>query len=226
MARILVIDPNNDERQWLCDRLVAAGHEVAVGSACAESLSELQTSALELVLTAWSLPGTAGAAWVQRLRRNAVTQDLPVMVIAQDPDGQIAAAALDNGAEDFVAKPLNPAELLARVSAVLRRQSFNGSSGRIHVGPVCLEKPAHRITINGEVINLAPAAYGLMAFFVEHPGRVFDRHHLLEQVWGRADGIGQRTVDVHVRRLRAQLEPHRCADLLQTVRGFGYRFGP
>ena len=91
---------------------------------------------------------------------------------------------------------------------------------------MCLEKLTHRVTVNDQPISLAPAEFSLMAYFMEHPGHVHDRQHLLENVWGRTNGIGERTVDVHVRRLRAQLEPHDCADLLQTVRGFGYRFGP
>ncbi len=192
----------------------------------ARALHELRNQPADLVLTEWFLADISGGAWLERLRRSAGVKTTAIVVLAGNPDGRVAADALDHGADDFVARPVVARELLARIRAVLRRRSADDIDTHFRVGPLCLEKLAHRITVNDKPIRLAPAEYGLMAYFLEHPGRVHDRQRLLEKVWGRSQGIGKRTVDVHVRRLRAQLEPHHCSDLLQTVRGFGYRFGP
>lgn len=225
MTRILIVEPNDCNRSWLRTQLVAEGFEASAAATATASLEELQLRPAAMVITEWVLPDASRGSWIERLRSHSGALSVGVLVLARDTDGRVAADALDQGADDFLGKPAHGRELMARLRAVLRRQPAAALNNRFRVGPVCLEKLAHRITVNGQTIDLAPAAYGLMAYFLEHPGRVFDRKHLLERVWGRRRGIGVRTVDVHVRRLRAQLEPHQCADLLQTVRGFGYRFG-
>jgi two-component system phosphate regulon response regulator PhoB len=140
-------------------------------------------------------------------------------------EASAVAQALDSGVDDYLAKPVREEELLARVNSALRRPAAPSRENVLEVGPIRLDKLCHKVTVGVREIGLAPVEFRLMAYFMENPGRVLARRHLLEQVWRRRGGIGERTVDVHVRRLRAALEPHSCGDLLQTVRGFGYRFG-
>ena len=225
MTRILIVEPNDDDRMQISEQLVSAGFDAATAVNGQTALAKLQERAAELVITNWNLPDLSGAELLARLRSREEIPELRVLVLARNPDGRAAAQALEQGADDFFAKPASDEELIARVRVAMRRKPIERANGTYQVGPVRLEKLTHRVSVGDEPIELAPVEYRLMAYFMEHPGRVHDRQHLLERVWGRRAGIGERTVDVHVRRLRALLEPHGCSDLLQTVRGFGYRFG-
>ena len=228
MTRILIVDPSDTDRARFRQALAAEGFETADAAGGEAALGALEQRAADLVLTDWRLADMSGSELMDRIQgHNGNGADLKVLVVATNAEGSAVAEALEQGADDFMAKPGTPRELVARVRAALRRPQLRprDSEGLCRVGPVRLEKLTHRVTVDGEPIELAPAEYRLMAFFMENPGRVHDRQHLLEKVWRRRNGIGERTVDVHVRRLRALLEPHGCADLLQTVRGFGYRFG-
>jgi len=147
-----------------------------------------------------------------------------VMLSGRNEVGAIAHA-LDGGVDDYLTKPVREEELLARVNAAMRRPAAPSRENVLEVGPIRLDKVGHKVTVGTREIELAPVEFRLMAYFMENPGRVLARRHLLENVWRRRSGIGERTVDVHVRRLRAALEPHSCENLLQTIRGFGYRFG-
>jgi two-component system phosphate regulon response regulator PhoB len=140
-------------------------------------------------------------------------------------EASAVAQALDSGVDDYLIKPVREEELVARINAVLRRPAAPGRDSVLEIGPLRLDRVGHKVTVGSREIELAPVEFRLMAYFMENPGRVMARRHLLEHVWRRRNGIGERTVDVHVRRLRAALEPHSCENLLQTVRGFGYRFG-
>ena len=225
MTRILIVEPNDEDRARLCSQLAAAGFDAAATATAQHALTELQDKAAELLITNWNLPDLSGSELLEKLRNRAEAAELRVLVLARNPGGQTAVEALEQGADDFVTKPASDEEVVARVRVALRRKPVGAMNGSYRVGPVHLETLTHRVSVHDEPIELAPVEYRLMAYFMEHPGRVHDRQHLLERVWGRRGGIGERTVDVHVRRLRALLEPHGCADLLQTVRGFGYRFG-
>ena len=225
MARILVVEPNHDTQAMLREQLISAGHEPAVVTSGAAAIQELGRHAAQMVITGWVLPDMNGSELLAKLRNGSGVAQLRVLVLARTGDGGAAAQALDQGADDVVAASAPAKELVARVGAALRRSPAVGKRGVYQVGPLHLHEATHLFTVHGEPVELAPAEYRLMAYFMANPDRVHDRQHLLENVWGRGQGIGQRTVDVHVRRLRALLEPRGCADLLATVRGFGYRFG-
>lgn len=178
-----------------------------------------------MLLTDWMLRDMSGLELASYLRNQPNGRLTRVVILSSGSNGSAIAHALDSGIDDYLTKPVGHEELLARVNAALRRPATPSRENVLAVGPIRLDKLGHRVTVGVREISLAPVEFRLMAYFMENPGRVLARRHLLEQVWQRRGGIGERTVDVHVRRLRAALEPHSCEDLLQTIRGFGYRFG-
>jgi two-component system phosphate regulon response regulator PhoB len=167
------------------------------------------------------VPGIDLVAWVRRNPRSAGAR---ILVISDRSEHADISNAFEHGIDDYLLKALCPEELVARVNAALRRPAA-GEANILQVGPVVLDRDRHLVTVGEHAIDLAPAEFRLMAYFMENKGRVFGRKQLLVQVWNRHKGIGERTVDVHVRRLRAALTPYGQEKLLQTVRGFGYRFG-
>jgi two-component system phosphate regulon response regulator PhoB len=168
------------------------------------------------------MSGVELASYIRRHPNGVLAR---VVILSSRDDAAGIAHALNSGVDDYLTKPCRREELQARLAAALRRPVAAGRDQLLEVGPIRVDKLGHRVTVSGDPLDLAPAEFRLMVYFMENPGRVLARRHLLEQVWRRRQGIGERTVDVHVRRLRAALEPYRCDDLLQTVRGFGYRFG-
>lgn len=226
MAVVLVVDPDSEDRGRVSEQLMGAGHEVHIAASGAEVLHRLQHSGgIDLILTEWHLPDMQGLDLLEQIRQLKGIGDIRTIMISHrgEPDG--VARALEAGVEDFVAKPIRFAEFMARVNAVLRRPPTPAINGILRVGPMLLDRRAHKLVVKGTELSLAPVELRLISFFMEHPGEVMERRELLERVWRRSPGIGLRTVDVHVRRLRAALEPHQCASLIQTIRGFGYRFG-
>jgi two-component system phosphate regulon response regulator PhoB len=178
----------------------------------------------DLVLLDWMLPGISGLDYARELRRNEQTKELPVILLTARDAEDDKIRGLDVGADDYVTKPFSPRELIARVKAVLRRTGANGGDEVIQLGNLVLDSAAHRVSAGEEKINLGPTEFRLLQFFMRHPDRVFSRDQLLDRVWGSNVYIDDRTVDVHVRRLRKALSPHGCDKLIQTVRGAGYRF--
>ncbi len=178
----------------------------------------------DLVLLEWrGRAATADA--LGRLKPRPGRAASRVIVLASESASQAALAALELGADDCLRLPLDPHELTARTAAALRRPPVDGAAERVVAGPIVLDKALHALTIRGRRIELAPTEYRLLAFFLDNPDRVFSRTELLRGAWTRELGERQhRTVDVHVRRLRRVLEPYRCEHVIQTVRGFGYRF--
>lgn len=178
-----------------------------------------------MVVTDWMLRDMSGLEFAHYVRKHANGRLSRVVMLSSRNDAGAVAHALDSGVDDYLTKPFREEELVARVNAALRRPAVPSRENVLEVGPVRLDKLSHKVTVGTGELDLAPVEFRLMAYFMENPGRVLARRHLLEHVWRRRNGIGERTVDVHVRRLRAALEPHSCENLLQTVRGFGYRFG-
>jgi len=225
MARILIVDSHPAERARLLQQLSSVGHDCVEANSAAEGLAEIDKRSVDVVLADWRLPDMPALEFAASLRRNPRALLSRILLLSSRTDSQAAAAALDGGVDDFLSKSCAAPELLARVHAALRRPPSSIAGDVLEVGPIRLERQNHKVLVDSSPLPLAPAEFRLIAYFMEHPGRVLPRRQLLEQVWRKRNGIGERTVDVHVRRLRAALEPHHCDHLLQTVRGFGYRFG-
>jgi two-component system phosphate regulon response regulator PhoB len=162
--------------------------------------------------------------YLQRIRNFPATRSSRILVMAPREDLDAAVEALEYGADDCIGIPFAPPELLARIRACLRRPAARVHSESLRAGPVVLDVAVHRVLVHGQPIELAPTEFRLMAFFLENQGRVFSRGELLRRAWAKNIKAGPRTVDVHVRRLRQQLERFGCENMIQTVRGFGYRF--
>jgi two-component system phosphate regulon response regulator PhoB len=225
VPRILLVDAAGRERDHLRAQLRSGGHDVAVADDATAAVDRLEQQAYDLVLTEHALRDMSGVDLAQYVRRHPNGRLTRVVIFSGRSDPAAVAHALNSGIDDYLFKPCREEELLARIGAALRRPAVPAREDVLEVGPIRLDKLGHTVTVGSAPLELAPAEFRLMAYFMENPGRVLARHHLLEKVWRRRAGIGERTVDVHVRRLRAALEPHRCESLLQTVRGFGYRFG-
>jgi two-component system, OmpR family, phosphate regulon response regulator PhoB len=225
VTRILLVDGSPDDRQWVSDRLKAGGHEVVCAGDAMTAVDRIEKRAFDMVMTEWMLRDMSGLELAHYVRKHANGRLTRVVMLSGRQEASAVAQALDSGVDDYLTKPVREEELLARVNSALRRPAAPSRESVLEVGPIRLDKLGHKVTVGVREISLAPVEFRLMAYFMENPGRVLARRHLLEQVWRRRAGIGERTVDVHVRRLRAALEPHSCENLLQTVRGFGYRFG-
>lgn len=219
---VLVIHDSRQLRAKARAALEQAGHEVheaRVGTLSRDILA----CRPDMVMCPWTDAITMREL-LARLRSTDATRDARTIVIAPREDIHRAVAALDFGADDCLAAPFTGEELVARVNASLRRPALAPASAAVRAGPILLDKTAHCIFVHQEIVEMAPAEYRLIAFFLENDGRVFSRQELLERVWPKHIKAGPRTVDVHVRRVRQALERFGCDDMIQTVRGFGYRF--
>jgi len=198
-------------------RVLEAGH--------ADDARRLLTAeAPDLLLLDWMLPGRSGLDLAQQLKQSAKTRGLPIIMVSARGEEEDRIRGLDTGADDYVTKPFSPRELVARVNAVLRRAKTEDQVEQIEIGGVIIDHLSRRVTADGQRIDIAPTEYRLLHFFMSHADRAFSRSQLLDQVWGDQVYVEERTVDVHVRRLRKALEATGHEGLLQTVRGVGYRF--
>jgi two-component system phosphate regulon response regulator PhoB len=170
------------------------------------------------------LPGRSGLELAQELKQNPRTRGVPIIMISARGEEEDRIKGLDTGADDYIAKPFSPREMIARIKAVLRRSKPEEPGDEIEIDGLRIDNVSHRITAGGTPIEIAPTEYRLLYFFMTHRDRAFSRSQLLDQVWGDQVYVEERTVDVHVRRLRKALEPTGHDRLLQTVRGVGYRF--
>ena len=178
----------------------------------------------DLILLDWMLPGTSGLELARRLRREEATRDIPIIMLTARGEETDRVSGLEAGVDDYVVKPFSTRELLARIRAVLRRTQGDDGSGVIEIGALRVDGPAHRVYANNGAVQIGPTEYRLLHFFITHPERVYSRAQLLDHVWGGSVYVEERTVDVHIRRLRQTLEPHGLDGMVQTVRGAGYRF--
>jgi two-component system phosphate regulon response regulator PhoB len=176
-----------------------------------------------LVLLDWMLPGQSGLALARSLRGDARTRELPIIMVTARGDETDRVAGLEVWVDDYVTKPFSPRELKARIKSVLRRRSPEAAQEQLRVGPLVLDPTTHRVTVRGEPVQVGPTEFRLLKFLMARPERVHSRTQLLDKVWGDHVYIEERTVDVHIRRLRLALEPRGCAGMIETVRGSGYR---
>ncbi|MBI3140431.1 MAG: phosphate regulon transcriptional regulator PhoB [Rhodocyclales bacterium] len=223
-AQILVVEDEPAIQELIAVNLARAGHLVQ-RAADAETAQALVHEMLpDLVLLDWMLPGMSGLEWVQRLRAEPRTRDIPVIMLTARGEERDKIAGLENGADDYIAKPFSPRELMARIKAVLRRRVPQATEDAVEMGGLRLDPVAHRVGAGDREVSLGPTEFRLLHFLMTHPERVHSRAQLLDHVWGDHVFVEERTVDVHIRRLRAALEASGHDALIQTVRGTGYRF--
>ncbi len=222
--QILIVEDEKPIRDMIAFGLRRAGFTVSEAEDCSEARSRIADSRPDLLLVDWMLPDQSGLELTRSIKRNKETQDLPVILLTARAEEQDKVAGLEGGADDYVTKPFSPRELLARIQAVLRRTSPTAAGEAIEAGALKLDPVSHRVIAGEQTVSLGPTEYRLLQFFMEHPDRVYARSQLLDRVWGGNVYVEERTVDVHIRRLRKALEPFACDSLVQTVRGSGYRF--
>ena len=223
-TRILVVEDEQPIRDLIAFGLRRAGCDVALAEHSQAALASIGDRRPDLVLVDWMLPDMSGLELVRQLRRDSNTRDIPIMMLTARAEEADRVAGLDNGADDYLTKPFSARELLARIQAILRRSAPAGDADRVNVEGLTLDQAGHRVVAEGKTVPLGPTEYRLLAFLMTHPDRVYSRGQLLDRVWGGNVYVEERTVDVHIRRLRMSLEPSGFDRFVQTVRGAGYRF--
>lgn len=223
-ANILLVEDEPAIQELIAFNLTQAGHHV-MRADCVEAAQNMVRSALpDLILLDWMLPGISGIDYARKLRADERTRQIPLIMLTARSDEADKIAGLDTGADDYITKPFSPRELQARIKAVLRRRAPDATDDPVEVKGLRLDPATHRVTANGTELGLGPTEFRLLHFFMTHSERVYSRAQLLDQVWGDHVFVEERTVDVHIRRLRAELEKTGHDSLVQTVRGTGYRF--
>lgn len=221
---ILVVDDEQSIRDMLAISLDAAGYNVLQAEGAREAHALIIDRHPDLVLLDWMMPGTTGLELLRRLKRDEMTEKLPVIMLTAKAEETSKISGLDSGADDYIAKPFSPRELVSRVKAVLRRVGREELKDPIAVGELLFDPLGHRVSISGKPINVGPTEYRLLQFFLTHQERVYSRDQILDHVWGGNVYLDERTVDVHIRRLRKAISVAGHDNYVQTVRGSGYRF--
>jgi two-component system phosphate regulon response regulator PhoB len=222
---VLVVDDEEAIRDMIRFALEKAGMAVQLAAGAQEALERISESRPDIILLDWMMPGVSGLELTRRLRRDAYTEDIPIIMLTARVTEDDKVAGLEAGTDDYVVKPFSPRELLARIRAVTRRSSAADDGGRLTEGALTLDTVSRRVlTGAGDELRMGPTEYRLLEFFMSHPGRAYSRSQILDHVWGANAYLEERTVDVHIRRLRKALEPAGASKYLQTVRGHGYRF--
>ncbi|MFL0811324.1 MAG: phosphate regulon transcriptional regulator PhoB [Agarilytica sp.] len=221
---ILIVDDEAPIRDMLRVALEMAEYSVIEASDAQEAHSLIVDQRPDLVLLDWMLPGTSGIELARRLKLNDVTQETPIIMLTAKGEEDNKIQGLDVGADDYITKPFSPRELVARLKAVLRRTDSLDAEDPIQVDGLQLDPSSHRVSINNTAITMGPTEYRLLEFFLTHQERVYSRSQLLDHVWGGNVYVEERTVDVHIRRLRKALSVEAHDRYIQTVRGSGYRF--
>lgn len=224
--RILIVEDEAPVVTLLRYNLEREGYEVDAAGDGEEALVAVDENPPDLILLDWMLPEVSGIEVARRLRRGPKTKSIPVIMLTARSEEADTVRGLEAGADDYLTKPFSPAELLARVRALLRRTRPSFSDELLNCGDVVMDLAAHRVHRQGKEVKLGPTEYRLLRHFMEHPGRVFSREQLLDAVWGRDVYVELRTVDVHIRRLRKALNEGEGSDLIRTVRSAGYAMEP
>jgi two-component system phosphate regulon response regulator PhoB len=223
MSRILVVEDEPAVAELIALNLRHAGFEVTLAADGEQAVAAVDGVLPDLVLLDWMLPGTSGQALARRWRGEERTRHLPIIMLTARAAEADKIAGLDAGADDYLTKPFSPAELMARIRAVLRRKAPEALDTEVVVGALKLDPATRRVSRDEREIKVGPTEFRLLHFFMTYPERVHSRAQLLDRVWGDHVFIEERTVDVHVKRLREALAPAGCAAMIETVRGAGYR---
>ncbi|MGM0476960.1 MAG: phosphate regulon transcriptional regulator PhoB [Pseudomonadota bacterium] len=221
---ILLVEDDPAVREMLLLPLEKAGFVVRWAGDVKQARSIVFDDPPGLILLDWMLPDISGIEWARSLKEESLTRDIPVIMLTARGEEEDRVKGLDVGADDYVTKPFSPRELVARMKAVLRRTTPEASEEVVEVNGLRLDPVSHRVSGNGEPLKIGPTEYNLLLFLMTHPERVYTRGQLLDHVWGTNVYVEERTVDVHIRRLRKVLAPTGHDHLVQTVRGAGYRF--
>ncbi len=222
-GKILIVEDEAPIREMIAFHLMRAGFDTVEAEDCRRAREMLADEQPDLALIDWMLPDMSGLELTRMLKRDTEHEDLAVIMLTARTDEHDKVSGLEGGADDYITKPFSPRELVARIQAVLRR-SKSAAADQISAGIVTLDPAGHRVTAAGVSVQLGPTEYRLLKFFMTHPDRVYSRTQLLDRVWGANVYVEERTVDVHVRRLRKALSEHGADQYIQTVRGAGYRF--
>ncbi len=223
-VKILVVEDERAIREMVAFHLQRASFSVVEAANSQEAMIIISDEQPDLAIIDWMLPDMSGLELTRNLRRNKDNEDLAIIMLTAKNEERDMIAGLHGGADDYITKPFSPKELVARIRTVLRRSQPSAIDEIIKSGVIEIDSAAHRVKLNGDQIKLGPTEYRLLKFFVTHPDRVFSRSQLLDKAWGGNVYVEERTVDVHVRRLRAILEKSGADDYIQTVRGAGYRY--
>ena len=225
---ILIVDDEPAIRDMVAFALRKGDFEPVHAGDAREAQTAIADRVPDLILLDWMLPGTSGLELARRWRKDALTRDVPIIMLTARGEENDRVGGLEAGVDDYVVKPFSARELLARIRAVLRRSREDDEDGSVAVGPLRIDGAAHRVFAHvsegDQPVQIGPTEYRLLHFFMTHPERVYTRTQLLDHVWGGSVYVEERTVDVHIRRLRKTLEPHQLDGMVQTVRGAGYRF--
>jgi two-component system phosphate regulon response regulator PhoB len=222
--KILIVEDEDAIRDMLMMVLEQADFIAVAAADTNEAQRAMDETLPDLIVLDWMLPGVSGVEWARRLKKDPMYRELPIILLTARGEEEDKVKGLEIGADDYMTKPFSPKELVARIRAVLRRSGKINDLAQITMGDLVLDTEQHRLSVGDKLLDVSPTEFRLMHFFMTHPDKVFNRTQLLDQVWGRSVYIEERTVDVHIRRLRKILGEHGREDLVQTVRGFGYRF--
>ena len=221
---ILIVEDEPAIREMVAMALERADFTVVQASSAAEAEQRLADGLPDLIVLDWMMPGVSGIELARRLRRDDYTRQVPIIMLTARGEEDDLVRGFDAGADDYLTKPFSPRELIARIRAVMRRATASGEEGVLEAGALRLDVGSHRVMAGGAAVEMGPTEFNLLHFFMSHPERVYSRGQLLDMVWGRGAYVEERTVDVHIRRLRKALEPSGHDGYVQTVRGTGYRF--
>ncbi len=223
-TRILIVEDESAVRELLASTLLGAGYAVVEAADGPEAQEQVTAKVPSLILLDWMLPGMSGLEFAKWLKKDDQFSAVPIIMLTARDEEDYKVLGLEAGIDDYVTKPFSTRELLARIKAVLRRAGGD-STEKISVdNRLEMDLVQHRVSADDQPVTVGPTEFKLLHFFLTHQERVYSRAQLLDLVWGRNVYIEERTVDVHIRRLRKALEPHRLENLVQTVRGVGYRF--
>jgi two-component system phosphate regulon response regulator PhoB len=222
--QVLIVEDERPIREMIAFGLKRAGFEVREAEDCRSARAALADKRPDLLLIDWMLPDMSGLELARALKRDRDTRELAIIMLTARAEEGDKVAGLEGGADDYITKPFSPRELVARINAVLRRAAPHNGEERIEFGGLALDQASHRVLVGDKTVPLGPTEYRMLEFFMTHPERVYKRDQLLDRVWGGNVYVEERTIDVHIRRLRKALEEFGYDKFIQTVRGSGYRF--
>lgn len=221
---VLVVDDESAIREMIRFGLSKSGMSVQCAASGQEALIKINESTPDILLLDWMMPNMSGPELIRRLRKNPVTASIPIIMLTARVSEDDKVTGLNAGADDYIIKPFSPRELIARINAVLRRSDPAGIDGKISAGAITLDTESRQVLLDQKPARIGPTEYRLLEFFMTHTNRAYSRSQLLDHVWGTNVFLEERTVDVHIRRLRKILEAAKLDHYIQTVRSHGYRF--